>query len=87
MNIENKKLVSAFLLAVGLVLIAVVMTSQYNRTKMEEHINALVRDFQKKNAALVQQMDLMTRELKRNQKEQTLLNNEIESINKYLERE
>lgn len=87
MKIENKKLLSAFLLAVGLILIAVVLTGQFIQTKIEERNEFLVRDFQKKNAALIQQMDLMAKELVRTQREQVLLNNEIESINKYLERE
>jgi len=86
-KIENKKLLSAFLLAVGLILIAVVLTGQFIQTKIEERNEFLVRDFQKKNAALIQQMDLMAKELVRTQREQVLLNNEIESINKYLERE
>lgn len=73
MNIENKKQFATILLAVGLGLIAALLTSQYVQTKVQEQTEFLARDFQKKNASLIQQMDLMAKELKRVQQDQAAL--------------
>jgi Flp pilus assembly protein CpaB len=70
MNIENKKQFATILLAVGLGLIAALLTSQYVQNKIEEQKEFLARDLQKKNTALVQQMDLMGKELKQVKQDQ-----------------
>jgi len=70
MNIENKKQFATILLAVGLGLIAALLTSQFVQNKIEEQKEFLARDLQKKNAALIQQMDLMGKELKKVQQDQ-----------------
>ena len=73
MNIENKKQFATILLAVGLGLIAVLLASQYVQSKVAQQTEFLSRDFQKKNASLIQQMDLMGNQLKRVQQDQAAL--------------
>jgi len=73
MNIENKKQFATILLAVGLGLIAVLLTSQYVQNKVVQQTEFLAKDFQKKNAVLINELELMKKEVGRVQQEQAAL--------------
>ena len=73
MNIENKKQFATILLAVGLGLIAVLLTSQYVQTKVQQQTEFLAKDFQKKNAVLINELEGMKKEFKRIEQDQAAL--------------
>jgi Flp pilus assembly protein CpaB len=73
MNIENKKQFATILLAVGLGLIAVLLTSQYVQTKVQQQTEFLAKDFQKKNAVLINEVEVMKKEFKRIEQDQAAL--------------
>lgn len=54
MNIENKKQVATLLLAVALGIVAVVLTSQYVKTAVEEQTMMLAREYEKQNQQIAQ---------------------------------
>ena len=65
MNIENKKQLATILLAFGMGCVAVFLTSQYVQNKIQEQTKLLARDYQKKSSALVNELEMVKRELKR----------------------
>ena len=73
MNIENKKQFATILLAVGLGLIAVLLTSQYVQNKVVQQTEFLAKDFQKKNAVLINELELMKKEVNQVHQEQAAL--------------
>ncbi|HLF18892.1 MAG TPA: Flp pilus assembly protein CpaB [Candidatus Omnitrophota bacterium] len=73
MNIENKKQFATILLAVGLGLIAVLLTSQYVQNKVQQQTEFLAKDFQKKNAVLINELEGMKKDFKRIEQDQAAL--------------
>lgn len=65
MNIENKKQFATILLAVGLGLVAAFLTSQYVQKNVQRQTKKLAKQYQKKNSVLVQELELMKREMKK----------------------
>jgi len=73
MNIENKKQFATILLAVGLGLVAAFLTSQYVQGNIQQQTELLAKDFQKKNAVLINELESMKKEMKRVEAEQQAL--------------
>jgi len=65
LNLENKKQIATILLAVGLGLVAAVLTGQYVQTSIENQTKTLAKDYQKKNAILVQELEKIKSEFKK----------------------
>lgn len=63
MNIENKKQVATILLAVGLGLVAVFLTSQYIQSRIKEETTVLAKEYTKQGAALQKELELTKRDL------------------------
>lgn len=65
MNIENKKQFATILLAVGLGLVAAMLMSKVVSDKVEQQTRAIAKEYQGKSAALVKEMDITRRALKK----------------------
>lgn len=65
MNLENKKQIATLLAAIGLGLTAVVLTGQYVQNNVNEQTKALSDEYQKKNVAVVNELEAVKGELKR----------------------
>lgn len=63
MNLENKKQAATIIFAVGLGLIAAFLTSQYVKSSIEEQTRILAEEYQKRSAAVVQEMEIVKREM------------------------
>lgn len=63
MNLENKKQMATIIFAGGLGLITALLTSQYVKSSIEEQTKILAEDYQKKSATVVQEMDMVKREI------------------------
>lgn len=64
MNLENKKQLATILLAVGLGLVAAFLMSQYVKNEIQEQTKALARDYEKKNSALIKEIEFVKKDLK-----------------------
>lgn len=73
MNIENKKQFATILLAVGLGLVAAFLTSQYVQNNIQQQTKALAVEYQKKNAALIQEVELAKKEINKLAQQQASL--------------
>lgn len=65
MNLENKKQLATILVAVALGIVAVFAASQYVQKEVNSQTRALAKDYQKKNATLINELELMKREMGR----------------------
>ncbi|MCA9401217.1 MAG: Flp pilus assembly protein CpaB [Candidatus Omnitrophica bacterium] len=65
MNLENKKQIGIIFLAVGLGLVAAFLTSQYVQKNVESQTRKLAAQYQNKNKVLLNEMELMKREMKK----------------------
>jgi hypothetical protein len=73
MNLENKKQVATIALAVGLGLVAAFLMSQYVNGEVQNQTKALAADYQKKNAALIQEVEKVRGQMEAVKKEQAAL--------------
>jgi len=64
MNIENKKQIATIVLAIGLGLVAAFLTAQYVKNEIQKTTKKLAREYQKKNAVLIKELELMKRNIK-----------------------
>jgi Flp pilus assembly protein CpaB len=69
MNIENKKQLSIILLAVGLGLVAAFLTSQYVQKSIQDQTKLLAKEYEKKNAGMIKEVELLKKELKKTQED------------------
>jgi Flp pilus assembly protein CpaB len=65
MNIENKKQIATVLLAVGLGLVAVFLTSQYVQTTLQQQTKTLVKEYQQQGAAVKKELEITKKELEK----------------------
>jgi Flp pilus assembly protein CpaB len=73
MNIENKKQLATILLAVGLGLVAAMLMSKVVSDKVEEQTKIIAKEYQGRNAALVQEMDKTKAQLQKLAQDQAAL--------------
>lgn len=73
MNIENKKQLATILLAVGLGLVAAMLMSKVVSDKVEEQTQIIAKEYQGRNAALVQEMDKTKAQLQKLAQDQAAL--------------
>ncbi len=63
MNIENKKQFATILMAVGLGLVAAFLTSQYVQRNIQQQTDTLAKEYNKRTASVVQDMERLKSEL------------------------
>lgn len=73
MNLENKKQIATIALAVGLGLVAAFLMGQYINGEIQNQTKALAADYQKKNAALIQEVEKVRGAMEVMKKEQAAL--------------
>jgi Flp pilus assembly protein CpaB len=63
MNIENKKQVATILIAIGVGAVVAIWTGNYVKGSVEQQTKVLATEYQKKNAALINEVNAMTQKL------------------------
>ncbi|MCD4780116.1 MAG: Flp pilus assembly protein CpaB [Candidatus Omnitrophica bacterium] len=64
MNIENKKQFASISLAIGLGLVATFLTSHYVQSSIKGQAKDMAKDYQKKNAALIGELELVKKQMR-----------------------
>ncbi len=78
MNIENKKQIATILLAVGLGLVAVFLTSQYVQTTLQQQAKTLVKEYQQQSALMKKEMEITKKELEKLYQRQEALAKQVQ---------
>lgn len=81
LNLENKKQIAIILLAVGLGLVAAVLTGSHIQSSIQKETTALAKEYEeKKIQPLIQQIDVLTGEVKNLSERQVALQQKQEQI-------
>lgn len=82
MNLENKKQLATIIFAAALGLLTAFLTSQYVQSKISEQTAMLASEYQKKNAGVIQELEMVKKELVRQAKNQAALDQQQQQLRK-----
>ncbi len=81
-NLENKKQIATIFSAIALGAVAVFLTANYVQTSIQSQTKQLAQEYQKRNAGVFDELELVKRGLKQSEAAQAALEKQIEQVRK-----